>query len=462
MSDIPEVADKLSHAVRFRTVSYGPERRADRKELRSLYAYLKRAFPGVHRALDLKPLGERAMLYEWAGSDASLPAALFVAHTDVVPAEPADRWTHPPFAGEIAEGCVWGRGTLDTKHTVVALLLAVEELLEQGFVPARSVCLAFGADEEIDGRQGARLIAADLRQRAVRLDCVIDEGGVILEDLLPRAGRPVGLIGITEKGQFDLELLVRSPGGHAAMPPPRTAVGILGEALALLESRPLPPRLTPAVRQFLKSQAEILRGPRRWLFRNLWLTGPLVLTVMASSPDTASLVRSTRAPTMLEGSEKENVLAREARAVINVRSLSGDSVASLTRRTARLFQGRRFRAAHGGSMVEVRVLDPESASEAVPESPLPSPAWNSLVAALARVYPEAYAAPFVFTMATDSRHYRELCPCIYRFNPVVLKRAGLEMIHGVDERIPIDGLVKLVEFYRIFIRSHCGKEGSDG
>jgi carboxypeptidase PM20D1 len=464
MNEESTPAEKLARAVTFRTVSYGPDRRADPGELKRLYAWLQRAFPRVHRSLELSLLGDRAALYRWPGGDPELGAALCVAHTDVVPAgteEAGDGpWTHPPFSGAVADGWVWGRGTLDNKHAVISLLQAVEELLEEGFSPERTLYLAFGADEEIDGREGARVIAAHLGERGVALDCILDEGGVIFQDFLPGTERPVALIGVAEKGQFALELSVAAPGGHAAMPPSRTAAGILAEAVARLESHPMPARLTPAVARFLGDLAGVLRGPRRWLFRNLWLSRPLVLASMAGSPETAAVVRTTRAPTMLQGSEKENVLPRTARAVINVRLLPGDSVASVTERTRDLFRGRRFRAEDGTPAVQVRVLDPAAANEAIPESPLPSAAYDNLLAALGRVYPEAQPVPFVFTMATDSRHYRELCRAIYRFQAVLLQRADLERIHGTDERISVEGLGKLVEFYRLFIRAHCGKAGS--
>ncbi len=126
---------------------------------------------------------------------------------DVVPVEPgsAGAWQHPPFSGAIADGFVWGRGTLDDKVSVLATLEAIELLLADGFTPERTIYLAFGHDEEIDGRHGAAAIAAVLAERGVRLGFTLDEGGIIAHDIVPGVAPPVALIGVAEKGYLSLK-----------------------------------------------------------------------------------------------------------------------------------------------------------------------------------------------------------------------------------------------------------------
>jgi carboxypeptidase PM20D1 len=444
---LPAAVRRLGRAIGFQTVTSGPDQPPDPRRLSAFHAFLETAYPRVHRSLSLRTLGDYARLYEWPGRQLRLPPVLFNAHADVVPAGPEARWTLPPFGGAVRGGYVWGRGALDMKCALIGLLEAMEELLRQGFVPTRTVYLAIGADEESTGRRGAALIARHLRSQRIRPECIFDEGGFIVSEMVPGVKPPVALIGTAEKGCADLELLAGAAGGHASMPPRHTAAGLLSRAVCRLEARPLPARLTEPLRQFARGLAPHLRGVRRLLFGHPRLFGGLLASALTAQPGTAALVRTTRAVTILASGEKENVLPRRARAVVNTRILPGDSVAGVLERTRRLC---------GPLGVEVRLL--EGAGEPVPAASVRCPGYRALRSALAEVFPQAVAVPYLTIAATDSRHYRGLGADIYRFLPLLLEQKDLQRIHGIDERVSVEGFLKLIHFYRTLIRLRAGEE----
>jgi len=185
-------------------------------------------YPLVHARLASEVVGDLSLLYTWPGADTAAAPVVLMGHFDVVPVVPGteSRWTHDPFSGKVADGFIWGRGTLDDKVTVIAVLDAVEHLLRHGHTPTRTIYLAFGHDEEVGGEGGAGRIAERYRQRGLaRPALVLDEGGALFEGGFPGLASPVALVGIAEKGFLSLELKVSGDGGHSSTPPGRTHIG---------------------------------------------------------------------------------------------------------------------------------------------------------------------------------------------------------------------------------------------
>ncbi|HUF78336.1 MAG TPA: M20/M25/M40 family metallo-hydrolase, partial [Thermoanaerobaculia bacterium] len=237
-----EAVERLAGALRIPTVS-GPGDRIRPAQLRRFRRYLAAQFPRLHGELAPEVVAGHSLLFTWSPAAAGdgAPPMVLLAHQDVVPvAEDAEaRWTHPPFDGVVAEGYLWGRGALDDKSSLLAILEAVEGLLGDGFRPERPVILAFGHDEEIGGA-GAAAVAALLDRRGVAPALVLDEGLAVVEGVLPDVARPVALLGVAEKGYLSLELRAVGEGGHSSAPPRQTAVDVLVRALDRLRKRPLP------------------------------------------------------------------------------------------------------------------------------------------------------------------------------------------------------------------------------
>jgi carboxypeptidase PM20D1 len=445
--DVDRAAANLAAAVRFRTVSTGEDDGAHGAEFVALRAFLEEAYPAVHGALERELVGGHTLLYRWAGTELALPPILLMGHTDVVPVEEGTEsgWRYGAFDGIVAEGHVWGRGTLDNKQNVIGLLEAAEQLLAEGFQPARTVYLLFGHDEEVGGEAGAAVAAALLAERGVRFAFVLDEGGMILDPTVFGSARPVALVKTAEKGYLTLELVVRGEGGHSSRPPPATPIGILSRALVRLEASPFPARLEGAALELVRGHAAELGGLPRLALANRWLLERPLLRTLARDPTTNASIRTTIAPTMLRGSPKDNVLPARASAVVNLRLLPGDSVAGAVAHVRR---------AIGDDRVEVLV---RQGIEPSPTSEPASPNFALLARTIRQVAPEARVSPYLALGATDSRHFTGLSDDVYGFTPVLSDADVLTRVHGTDERIAIADVERLLRFYVQLLRSAAGE-----
>jgi len=445
-----EAVERLAGALRIPTISR-EDSPPPLEDLRRLHAYLETTFPRAHEALEREVVADGSLLYTWQAPDAPVGTAeparplLLLAHMDTVPVAPGseERWSHPPFAGEVADGAVWGRGAMDDKAAVTASLEAVERLLADGFVPARPVLFAFGCDEEVGGRAGAARVAALLGRRHVEPFLVLDEGQAVIDGLMPGVEGPVAMVGVAEKGYLSVQLTAHGPEGHSSTPPPETAVDVLAAALVRLHDDPFPAGLDGPPRAMLETLAPEMPFAQRLVMANLWLFEPLVVGRLAADPAAAALLRTTVAPTMLEGSPKDNVLPAEARAVVNFRLHPRDTIDGVLARVERTI---------GDDRVDVERAS-EFASEPSPVSPTGGPAYRLVTDTIAQVVPEAAVAPSLVVGGTDSRHYADLTDAVYRFLPYTIRPGDLARIHGTDERILIGDYERMVQFYVQVIRN---------
>ncbi|HXC18081.1 MAG TPA: M20 family peptidase [Holophagaceae bacterium] len=434
-TDAAALSRHLAEAIRFPTIT------GDDAAVDAFRAYLKTTFPEIHARLDCEVVNGHSLLFTWRGTDPSLPPAALLAHLDVMPAD-ASAWRQPPFEGRIAEGFLWGRGTLDDKGAVLGILEAVTGLLDRGFQPRRTLYLAFGHDEETGGHAGAAAIASLLASRGVKLDSVLDEGEVVGEGLVPGIHQPIAFIGTAEKGYLSLSLTTRGPGGHSSMPAPGDPILRLSKALARLEADPFPARFTEPVDGMFRALAPRMGHLQRLALANRWLFSPLLGRMLSSSAATEALIRTTAAPTVIEGGSVENALPRRARAVVNLRILPGETVEGTLARV---------RASVADPAVDIAPL-PESALEPSPISPEDDPAYAALAGAIHEAFPDALVAPSLVLGGTDSAHYAPLARTTYRFLPARVGPQDLDRFHGNDERITVDGCVTAVRFYAAYLQ----------
>lgn len=439
-------AARLGEALRFRTESLVATIADGGAEFDRFHAFLERSFPRVHAALTREKVNRFSLLYTWPGRNPALKPVLLMCHQDVVPVAPGTEadWTHPPYAGTVADGQVWGRGALDVKSGLMAQLEAAELLLAAGWQPERTVYFAFGHDEEIGGLQGAARIAALLQSRRVELECVLDEGGAVTEGVMPFTAPPVAMVGIAEKGYLTLQLDVKLEPGHSSMPPKATAIGVLSRALARLEAKPFPADLSHQTRVFRHVAPAMAFAPRV-LLTNPWLFGPLVERVLAARPTTNAGIRTTIAPTILAAGNKDNVLPGEAQARVNFRLMPGTTAADVLARVREVVADPRVTVSP----------DPRFVSEPSPVSPADSASYRALERSIYASLPErdAVVAPYLVMGGTDSRHFTGLTGNIYRFLFNRLTPATLQAVHGTDERISLANYRETIGFYHHFLRA---------
>lgn len=441
--DVAAAAEHLAEAVRSQTFLAGDNAAPDREAFVSLWASLEKMYPRLHAALERETVGELALLYTWKGTRPELEPVLFAAHQDVVPVDPAtlSEWKHLPFAGEIAEGFVWGRGTLDCKNQLIGVMEAVESLLLSGFQPERTIYLAFGHDEETGG-EGAKLIVNLLKSRGVRLSALVDEGGEVVKDMLPGVKTPVGLVGVAEKGYLTLELSVECPPGHSSMPPAQTAIGIISKAVTRLEATPMPGKISMFETLFRAVGSSLPLGMRA-VFANLWLFGPLVKPVLEKAPQTNAMLRTSTAVTVINGGIKDNILPRQAKVTVNFRLLPGDSQEDVIRHVREVVADERVKIEKYG----------KGGWESSPVSPITSRFYQELAGTARQVFEGAEISPYLMLGATDARSYTPICDNVFRFSPVTADKEDLERVHGINERLSLEDVERMVQFFSLLMRA---------
>jgi carboxypeptidase PM20D1 len=433
--DRERAAQHLADAVRIRTVSHQDRSANEIAEFERFLAWLQSTYPAAHAAMSRELVGGLTPIYTWPGSDPSLAPIVLMAHYDVVPVTPGTEgdWTHPPFEGVIADGAVWGRGSVDNKGSLVSIFEAVEALAANGFRPTRTVMILSGHDEEAGG-SGAAAAAGWMKANGVRPVFALDEGLAIVADM-PLLGRPVALIGVAEKGYATLRITAPAKGGHSSAPPPETGVEVLARAVLAITSNPFPMGFEGPGADMVSALAPDAGGLVRVAVANRWLFEPLLVRTIAKTPAGAATLHTTIAPTMLRGSPKENVLPQDAAAWINYRILPGqtaDGVLEHARRATRAFA------------VELdwegRAYDPP------PVSSSDTGAYRTL-AALAGDGGRIPVAPGLVTATTDSRYLAGIAEDVYRFQPIVASLRDFEMIHGTNEHMTLENLGRMTEFY---------------
>lgn len=403
-------------------------------------ARLAELYPLCHRRLEVERIGELGLVYRWAPAEPSAAApVVLMAHYDVVPVA-GQEWTRPPFAGEIADGHVWGRGALDDKGALCALLEAVENLLAEGWTPPREVLICLGGDEEMHGHS-ARQIATTLRERGVRPWFALDEGGGITEIPFPGVSGWFGMVGLAEKGVMTVRLSASGTGGHASAPSGLTAVGRISRAVNRLNRNPFPIRMPKTVKQLLTAIAEHAEPTYARLYRAALKVPAVTARLLTlAGPEARVLVQTSVAPTMLTGGSSANVLPSQATAMLNIRVNVGESTAGVLARLRRVIADREV------------VVELVEGDEPTPESSCDNQAWALLADAVAAGYPGVPVLPYLTTAATDGRHWHRFTPDVYRFMPLLMDPAQRGSIHGIDEHVSIDALQRGERCYRALLK----------
>lgn len=446
--DGDEIAARLAAAIRFRTISYGDGRPQDDDAFRRQTEFLEATYPAAHAALSREMISGKSLLFRWAGTDTGEKPIGLMAHLDVVPIEAGteDAWEQPPFDGVIEDGIVWGRGALDNKHQLIAIMEAVDHLAAEGFTPRRDIYLMFGHDEEIGGPEGAAAIVATLKSRGVSLAWTLDEGGGVAQGLIPGVEKPAALLAVAEKGSITLKFTATTEGGHSSTPNKDTAVSLISRAIVAVTDNPHPQTIDARMASFMKALGGELPFVQKIGLANLWLFGPVVKDGLAANPTTAAALHTTTAPTIISGGVKENILPQQASAVVNYRIHPSDTVEGVRARAIALIDDPR---------VTVETLN---SSDPSPESSSTNDAYNAFTAATLAQFGDIPIAPFLTLQNTDTRHYIDIADDNYRFAPFIFEPADLERIHGTNERVRVDTLPRAAAWYEEMIRRTAGNK----
>jgi carboxypeptidase PM20D1 len=387
-----------------------------------------------------------SLLFTWQGTDSSLKPVVLMAHYDVVPVDPntVGSWKQPPFSGNVIDGIVWGRGALDDKHGLMAVMESVEMLVKAGFKPRRTILLSFGHDEEVGGINGAAKIVDFLKAKGVSPEFVLDEGGCVKKDGLAGVNVPVAAIGISEKGYLNVLLEVEGKGGHSSTPPKHTALGRIARAITKVEGYSFPESLE-MLKRTIMPVAPKMSGINRFVVTNTWLTSPLVKSMMSKSPDTAASIHTTIAVTQASGSNKSNVLPAKATAVVNLRLFPGDKVVDVVAKIKEVIND---------PEVKVTALNPNF--EASPVSSTTSFGFKTIEKTIRETLDDKnqiVIAPYLMLGGSDAKYYGSISSDTYRFLPLFMDSEQLETVHGTNESIESENYLRMIQFYVQLIKN---------
>ncbi|WP_235298560.1 M20/M25/M40 family metallo-hydrolase [Portibacter marinus] len=440
-----EAVQRFAAAIRIPTISY-PDR-IDTSTMESFLKYLSNTFPLVYQHLEVDTVSGFSLIFKWKGSAPTKDPALFLAHMDVVPIDEASAasWQFEPFAGTIQDGYILGRGTMDDKGSVISILESTERLLKEGFQPRESIYFAFGHDEEVGGNNGAVKIAHRFQEQGQEFSFIIDEGLVVITDGLSGIQKPIGLIGLAEKGAMSMTLSVDlDKGGHAMMPPKETAITILSDALVNLKNHPPASRFNASVEKMFEYIGPEMKWPEKLFFANQWLFRPLIENSLSKSNAANALIKTTLAPTIIKGGIMDNVLPSHAEATINVRIVPGETVASVVDYVRDVIDDPRVK-------ISAEAVNQPRNPTAI--SPTTNDEFKTIRKSIYQVFGDVVVAPGLVIGGTDSRHYAEVSDAIYRFMPVMVSNVDLEGIHGVNEKLSVENYKRMVAFYENLIKN---------
>lgn len=429
-----EYALKLSKMVKCETVSVKGE--IQRDKFLEFHKVLKELFPLVFEKMETNEI-EGSLLFKWEGESSDKPIVL-MAHQDVVAAE--GKWERDPFGGEIADGKVFGRGSADTKCSLMAFFEACEELLKEGYKPKYDIYLSSSSTEEVGGK-GCPMIVEELKRRGVKPWLVIDEGGAIVDTPIAGCNGLFAMIGVVEKGQGNLEFTASSNGGHSSYPPKNSPIARLSKFVVEIEKHnPLIADFSPQAKAMFETIAPYGPFYLRYLFGNLWLFKPLLKKVLPMiSSQAAALIKTTIAFTMQSGSNGYNVLPQEAKLIANMRYAPHEGMEASNAKI------RKVADKYG---LKTRIVD---GYDFCPPVSIESEAFKYVEETVKKTFKDLPTCPYVMTGGTDARFYSEICDAAIRFSPIIFGMEQMKGMHGLNECVDTVSLPGAVDFYKNII-----------
>jgi carboxypeptidase PM20D1 len=429
----------LSQAIQIKTISFGDTLAIDTAEFIKFRSFLETSYPNVHAKLARQTFNQFSYVYKWTGKDTSLQPYVLMAHMDVVPVEAVaeSKWTVPSFSGTIKNDTIWGRGAVDDKVSVIAILESVEQLLKQNYTPNRTIYLCFGHDEEISGKRGAKVISNWLKEQNVKPALVLDEGGQIDTKHFKQLNRPFAVIGTSEKGYANFDLSVEIPGGHSSMPAAETAIDVLNKAILNIRAHSMEPAITPTMQELLDRTKTAESFGKRLVLSNLWLFKGLMISQLEKTKETNAMVHTTLVPTILHSGIKDNVIPTVAKATFNSRILPGQTSDDVLNFVIKAVNDDRV-------VIKKQTI---SLMEPSPITSYDNPEFKKMEQIIYKTVPDVIVSPFLMIGATDSRYYRSFSDAVLNFSAV----QDVKGFHGIDERIGKTDLNRMIFFYNQLI-----------
>jgi carboxypeptidase PM20D1 len=438
-AELAQYAGRLAQMIRCETVSCRES--FDDTEFKKLRDTVRALFPLLHEKAEFMTFGADCWVYKLPGKD-QRRNMMVMSHHDVVAG--TGEWKHPPFAAEIADGKLWGRGAVDTKTPLFAEFTAFEELLGEGFEPPCNLWLASSHNEEIGG-DGIPLALEYFKKQGIEFELILDEGGAVIAAPMPGISCKCAMLAVHEKGRHLLKCTAGEGASHTGLAPKTdTPVVRMAKFIAeVSEKKPFIRRIYPQVRAMFEGLCPYMAFPMRLIFANLWLFAPLLKALMPKiNPMAGAMLGTMCSFNTINGGKYGSVQAKTVEAGAYLRCIDDKDLAQ---------DIAAFRAI--AEKYGVEVTDGEGNEYHAPAD-LGKPAYAYVRECVANVFPHVACAPFILPAGTDARWLTDVCQCVVRFAPIDIDPQQFASVHSPDENIDIKAVGNAIAFYKRLLREY--------
>lgn len=435
--EIKYYTERLGEMIRCKTVSVKGS--YDDTEFKKLRDTMEKLFPEVHKKAEKLTFSDDCWIYKIKGKDEKRNIML-MSHHDVVAAD--GKWEHEPFDAEIADGKIWGRGTVDTKTPLFAEFSALEELVKDGFVPPCNVYIGSSHNEELGG-DGIPTALKYFQENNITFEVILDEGGAVIDP--PLGGMrcdKCAMVAVHEKGRYKFDCTAEAGNAHSGLTAASKATPVermAGFVNEVTKGDLFIRRLNPQVTAMFKHLAPYCGFPMNVLFSNLWLFGGLLKKVMPKiNAQAGGLIGSTCSFNSIEGSTESKICkAQMMLRSVDENDMNTDIEALKT-------------VAEKYDIELAKTADSEYHGPA----DISKPQFDYTMDCIGKIFPQYPASPFILPAGTDARTLTDVCECVLRFAPICLSTQQLGSVHSENENINVEAVAAAVDFYKYFLKNY--------
>lgn len=434
-----EYAKRLSKMIQCETVSNKDS--FDDTEFKKLRETVKELFPTFCNKAELKIFSDDCWIYKIDGKDNSRNI-MVMSHHDVVAG--TGEWEHPAFGGEISDGKIWGRGTVDTKTPLFAELTALEELLNEGFAPPYNIYLGSSHNEEIGG-DGIPEALKYFKENNIVFDFILDEGGAVIDAPMAGINCRCAMLAVHEKGRYTLKCTANESEGHVGLSP-KTETPVVRMAKFIAETdkkKPFIKRISPEVKAMFQGLCPYMSFPLRLVMSNLWLFAPLLKAIMPKlNPMAGAMIGTMCSFNAISGGNHGSIQKKEVTAYAFLRCINEKDLEKDLEELKKIAEKYDI------------TLTEEPNNEYHPPADITKPQYDYIKNCVSKVFPHVAVAPFILPAGTDARWLTEVCPCIIRFAPIDLSKQQFASVHSPNENIDVRTVGDAVVFYKKLIKEY--------
>ena len=429
-----EYAERLAEMIKCRTVSVKGS--YDDTEFSKLRDTVEKLFPLVHQNAERMVFGDDCWIYKIEGKDKSRNI-MIMSHHDVV-AENGE-WEHSPFGGEIIDGIIHGRGTVDTKTSLFAEFQAVEELLSEGFIPECNLYIGSSHNEEIFG-DGMPLAVEYFKKQGIEFETVLDEGGGIIDPPVDLVKCKCAMVATHEKGRRTLICTAKQGATKAFTLNKKSPISRMSKFIAELESKNIfISRLHPEVKAMFEGLCPYMPFAARLVCANLWCFDKLIVKIAPKlTSQAATMLGTTLTVTEIKGSNTD----KSCTAKLYLRFINAEDFEKDLETLKKLAQ-----------KYGVEISDGET-NESYISADMKSKGFEHTNNCIAEVFPHVANSVYLLPAGTDARCFTEICPCTLRFAPIEMNSQQFDSVHNPNENISVKAVGNAVVFYKHFVKNY--------